>query len=475
MLVKILVGTVVYVLDVFYILPMHESSLPNTIRQKTGDKLYLDFDSFFATAEQHFNAELCGKPVGVVPLDTPHTGCIAISREAKTLGVPSGATIKVAREICPSMVIVVARPDAYVRLHKRIIAVIEECLPIAKVRSIDEVVCHLLPSEAANGALLAQQIKDALAENFSSVLTCSIGIAKTEMLAKIGAEMNKPDGFTLLRPSDLPGVLCKLKLNDLPGISKGIEARLAAANIRDISALWEIGPKHARALWGNVEGERFWNSLHGYHVERPQTTKRMFGHSRMLPLDWRSPQKVRDCARQLTMSAARRLRRAGVQASKLTMGLRGGGYRDNRGSRKDDRRWNYETAFLPARDDQTLLAALSNAFDRALVEVQFRPRSVSVMLHGLITNDQIQLDLFGAQTEVVNTSDRADAKVKREKLSEAMDQIRAVHGPSGASFGMNKDIPGGYLGAKIAFGRIPDADDFSEAPTKDGETHFLSY
>lgn len=454
---------------------MDDSTFKSAELQLDAKRLYLDFDSFFATAEQHFNPDLRGKPLGVVPLDTPNTGCIAISREAKALGVPSGATIKVAREICPNMVLVVARPDAYVRLHNRIIKVIEACLPIAQVRSIDEVVCHLLPSEAADAIAVAQQIKEALASNFSRILTCSIGIASTEMLAKIGAEMNKPNGFTFLRTEDLPHCLSKLKLTDLPGVSDGIEARLSAAGINDITSLWNIGPKHARALWGNVEGERFWNALHGLHVERPSTTKRMFGHSRMLPVNWRSPTKVRDCARQLTMSAGRRLRRADVQASKLTLGMRGGGYRNSRGSRKDDRRWSREIAFLPARDDFTLLSALSDGLTQARQELTFSPRSVSVMLHGLIENDQVQPDLFGLCTQADDVEGWNVAKAKREKLSETMDHIRSIHGPSGASLGPLREIPGGYLGAKIAFGRIPDQEDFSEAPTKDAETHFISF
>ncbi|WP_338151132.1 hypothetical protein [Roseivivax marinus] len=58
------------------------------------ERLYLDFDSFFAAAEQHFNADLRGRPVGVVPLDSPHTSCIAVSRQAKARGVKSGASIR---------------------------------------------------------------------------------------------------------------------------------------------------------------------------------------------------------------------------------------------------------------------------------------------------------------------------------------------------------------------------------------------
>lgn len=439
------------------------------------ERLYLDFDSFFATAEQHFNPALRGKPVGVVPLDSPHTGCIAVSREAKARGVKSGATIKDARRQVPDMIFVVARHDVYVRLHNRILAVIETCLPVAGVRSIDEVVCCLLPSEAREGVALAQRIKEALAESFSPVLTCSIGMAPTELLAKIGAEMNKPDGISLINMSDLPGCLEKLKLDDLPGISNGMEARLNGAGVEDVRALWHLAPKQARAIWGSVEGERFWNELHGLHSQRSETVKRMFGHSRMLPLDWRTPEKVRDCAQQLTASACRRLRRADLRATKLSLSLRGGGYRGASGSKKDDLRWNWEKTVLPACDDHTFLSTLNEGLRFALTRVKFKPRSVSVMLHGLLDDDEITGDLFGDMAGVIDGKSVNENQRKWEDVSNVLDKLRAAHGPEAISLGPHSDVPGGYLGAKIAFGRVPDAADFGKAQVADEATHFCSF
>ncbi|MEL7256952.1 MAG: type VI secretion protein ImpB, partial [Pseudomonadota bacterium] len=103
--------------------------------------------------------------------------------------------------------------------------------------------------------------------------------------------------------------LSMMPLRKLPGISNGIEARLTRAGVSDFTGLWRLAPKQARAIWGNVEGERFWNGLHGYHVQRLETKRSMFGHSRVLPQDWRGADKIETCARQLCMSASRRLRR----------------------------------------------------------------------------------------------------------------------------------------------------------------------
>ncbi|RYH04626.1 type VI secretion protein ImpB [Salipiger sp. IMCC34102] len=438
------------------------------------ERLYLDFDSFFASAEQHFNPDLRGQPVGVVPLDSLHTGCIAVSREAKARGVKSGMTIAKAREITPEMVFVVARHDVYVRLHKRILEVIETVLPVAQVRSIDEVVCHLLPSEAEQGERLAKWLKAALASTFSDVLTCSIGMAPTELLAKIAAEQHKPDGFQLIEADHLPQALAGIDLNDLPGVSTGMRARLEAAGVKDFASLWALAPKQARAIWGSVEGERFWNGVHGFHTERPVTKKSMFGHSRMLPRDWRTHDKIAICARLLTQSAGRRVRRAEVRATKMTLGLRGGGSRVASETRSENLRWNWEGAFLPARDDHTFLTALGDGLAEAKRTLSFRPRSVSVMIHGLISSADIMTDLFDTAAQIPGGIARKTDREKWERVSDLMDGVRARLGPQALTMGPQADMPGGYLGAKIAFGRIPDEADFSGPKIADEDTHFVT-
>ena len=429
------------------------------------ERLYLDFDSFFASAEQHFNADLRGRPLGVVPLDSPHTSCIAVSRKAKARGVASGSSVREARRILQDMIFVIARHDAYVRLHKRILDVVGTILPVAKVRSIDEVVCHLSPGEAAQGKTLSDRIKCALREAFSPALTCSIGMAPTELLAKVGAEMNKPDGFALIEARGLPGSLSHLDLRDLPGISKGIGARLAASGVQDIDGLWRLAPKQARKIWGNVEGERFWNEFHGFHAERPETRKSMYGHGRVLPRDGRSPDQVEACARQLLLSAARRLRRDELRATELSLGFRGG-----RGP--ETAQWTWREAFPAARDDRSFTRALSKALTKARRSLRFSPHSVSVTLHGLVSDGEITGDLFGGALE--DGGDTA-SRERWEKVSDLMDSLRRSHGTKALSLGVQDDIPGGYVGAKIAFGRIPEEADFSDAPTRDEETRFLSY
>jgi DNA polymerase-4 len=183
--------------------------------------------------------------------------------------------------------------------------------------------------------------------------------------------------------------------------------------------------------------------LHGYTVERPETQRRMFGHGRVLPADWRHLNGAYAAARVLLVKASRRMRRAGFSAKALALWL----------TDKNSAGWCGEERFAPTWDDPSLLAALSRLFLHAEREDMRRSRSVHVALHDLVPLQEIGEDLFG---------DTAEAQLKRrmEYLSVIADRLNTNHGQTLLHFGPWVDIPGGYAGAKIAFNRIPDAEDF---------------
>jgi len=323
------------------------------------ESLYIDFDAFFANAEKQLQPALRGRPVGVIPLASRHTSLIARCYEAKKLGIGRGTGVEEARALCPEIALPLARHDEYVKLHHRILEVMNRHVPVTKVWSVDEMECTLIGSERRRGPEIAAAIKQDLRETIGPWVTASIGLAPNQFLAKVAAEMDKPNGFVMLAPEDLPGPLFDLALTDLPGISKGIYRRLGKAGILTVRELWTIQPKHARAIWHSVEGERFWAQLHGLAVSRPETVRYMFGHGRMLSSDWRRPDKARDCLRLLTAKAARRLRREGYLASAVSVSI----------STSDKQYWRGEQRFSPARDDHTFLQMACAVFDAGIAAV----------------------------------------------------------------------------------------------------------
>ncbi len=319
--------------------------------------LFLDLNAFFASVEQQENPRLRGKPVAVVPIaGTDATCAIAASYEAKRCGIKTGTRIFEAKRLCPDLVVVNARHDLYVEYHHRVLAALENHLPIHKVYSIDEAACRLIGEECrpGNAAALARRIKQAIVSEAGECLRCSVGIAPSVLLAKAASDMQKPDGLVLLPRDALPGKLLGLKLTDLPGIGRNMAARLNRANVHGIADLWALPPKHLRRIWNGVTGERFWYALHGYEIPDIATRRRMIGHSRVLGGIYRDAGPARLVARELVLKAGKRLRRYGLTAATLALSLRAAG----------NERYAEEMTIPPTQDSFILLAALDRLWQR---------------------------------------------------------------------------------------------------------------
>jgi len=189
------------------------------------NKLFIDFNSYFASVEQQIKPELRNKPVGVVPVMADTTCCIAASYEAKALGIKTGTMVSEAKKLCPNIKLVEADHRTYIQYHQRLVKKIEECLPVDKVCSIDEMVCSLIGKERIreNSIGIAKYIKKKIKDDVGEYLRCSIGIGPNQFLAKIGTNMQKPDGLVVIDDDDLPGCLYKLKFSAVYGIGRRME------------------------------------------------------------------------------------------------------------------------------------------------------------------------------------------------------------------------------------------------------------
>ena len=145
-----------------------------------------------------------------------------------------GTSVEDAKRLCPDIELPTARHDEYVKLHHRILQVLDRHVPVTKVWSVDEMECTLIGSERRRATQIAKAIRADLRETIGPWVTASIGLAPNQFLAKVAAEMNKPEGLIVLRPEDLPGPLFDLDLMDLPGVSSGMHARLTKADVHTV-------------------------------------------------------------------------------------------------------------------------------------------------------------------------------------------------------------------------------------------------
>lgn len=407
------------------------------------ERLYLDFDGFFASVEQQVHPRLRGKPVGVVPFEgTDRTCVIACSREAKARGVKNVMQVAEARALCPDIILVPQSPDLYRRAHNTLLAEIETVIPIDTVKSIDELTSRLDEHQRHDPHGLATQIKQTIAANVGPFITCSLGFAANRQLAKMACKVGKPNGITVWLPEDMPAPLFKLPLTDIPGVGSRMYTRLLRARIQTVEDLYATAPKQMRKLWGGVTGERLWYALHGYDIQAPETGRGMFGHGRVLPPESRSLPAAREICRLLLIKAARRLRRHRYYCSGLWLWL---AVRD--GS------WGDKISLPIVHDDQALLSGLDALWLR--VRAAF-PRGttvfrVGITLFDLSPADQRQLDML---------TDDDVARQRWERINHAMDALNSRYGKTVASLGLWNPPKGGHVGGKISYTRIPSAEDF---------------
>lgn len=417
--------------------------------------LYLDLNSYFASVEQQLDPALRGRPVVVAPVDTDATSAIAASYEAKAHGIRTGTKIWEAKALCRDLVVVPGRHEEYVRFHHRIIEEVGRHVPVAAICSIDEVACRLLDNENGITAVrrIAARIKAGIRANVGECLTSSIGVAPNRLLAKMAADMEKPDGLTILPEAEIAARLARLKLSDIPGVGRNMERRLAAAGIVTMDRLLALDPREARAAWGSVWGERMHWLLRGADLPDLPTETRSIGHSHVLGPEKRSPDRARLVARRLLAKAATRLRRAEMRTCQLGLSVKA-----ERAGGAPSERWSHHVRLPQVMDTVSLLAELETLWARMLAD--FAPRrflQVGVTLAELAPAESVQLNLFDAGAAL----DRG-AESRRLALSRALDKVNNRWGRDAVTIGHDSMGAVRSAGPRIAFTRIPDLAEFRE-------------
>ncbi len=415
--------------------------------------LYVDFNSYFASVEQQLDPRLRGKPVIVIPVETDSTCAIAASYEAKAFGIKTGTPVYEAKKICPGVICVLGRHEHYVEFHNRILDEIDNHIPVTKVCSIDEMACQLMNNERSVGRIsaIAQSIKTGLAKNVGEYVRCSIGVAPSKYLAKVATDLKKPDGFTIVQTSELPDRLLSLKLRDLPGIGHNIEQRINRAGIYDMRGLYNLQPKHMRAIWGSLWGEKMWYYLRGYDLPDEETNRSSVGHSHVLSPDLRPPAEAYQVARRLVMKASARLRRMEYYAGAFVVSVR----------LENGPRVGLEARCQPSQDSFTFLQLLDELWQEIVRETKTaRIKKVNVTLHALTAGKdlQVQPDLFDTMKKPAETKQR----MRCDKISKAMDALNQKFGKDTVLLGMTASRSQAFTGTKVAFTRIPDMEEFLE-------------
>jgi DNA polymerase-4 len=241
--------------------------------------LHADLDSFFASVEQRDAPRLRGRPVavggGVV---------LAASYEAKAYGVHTAMGGWEARRLCPGLVVVPPRFDAYTEASAAVFEVFDDMSPVVEGLSIDEAFIDVRGMRRIAGS--PRDIAERLRRRVRSEvgLPITVGVARTKFLAKVASGVAKPDGLLVVAPAEELAFLHPLPVEKLWGVGGKSAAKLHAHGIMTVGQVAELPENLLISLLGRAAGRKLHALAHNRDPRRVLrgTRRRSIGSQRAL-------------------------------------------------------------------------------------------------------------------------------------------------------------------------------------------------
>jgi DNA polymerase-4 len=286
--------------------------------------IHIDMNAFFASVESRDFPELRGKPVGVTN-GAAGTTLITCSYEARARGVRTGMRIYEARKLCPGLIQRPARPRVYAAVSTRIMRALTSISPDVEVFSVDEAFLDVTHCQRLHGdpVHMAHKVRQ-LIYKVSGGLPCSLGVAGTKSTAKVASDMKKPNGITVIPPWEARERLRDVPMEKICGLGPHIAEFLSWYGARTCGDVARL-PLTVLARRYGVVGKYLWLACQGRDPDGvvPETAPpESVGHGKVLPPRTASRRIVETYLRHMCEKVAARLRRYGMQAGRLYLGLR---------------------------------------------------------------------------------------------------------------------------------------------------------
>jgi DNA polymerase IV len=194
--------------------------------------IHIDMDAFYASVEQRDHPEYRDKPIVVGGSPEGRGGVVATaSYEARKFGIRSAMPSKKALQLCPDVIFLRPRFDAYREVSVKIREIFHRYTDLIEPLSLDEAYLDVTEDKQQIGSAItiARQIKQAIALELQ--LTASAGISINKFVAKIASDMNKPDGLTFIGPSKVAAFIEALPVEKFFGVGKVTAEKMKKLNL----------------------------------------------------------------------------------------------------------------------------------------------------------------------------------------------------------------------------------------------------
>ncbi|HSC69048.1 MAG TPA: DNA polymerase IV [Cellvibrio sp.] len=223
--------------------------------------IHVDADCFFAAIEMRDDPSLLHRPIAVGGSSDRRGVISTCNYEARRYGVHSAMPSRTAKRLCPDLLILPTRMDAYKEASAKMRAIFYEYTELVEPLSLDEAFLDVSDTNIHRGSatLIAQEIRQRIKDEVG--ITVSAGIAPNKFLAKIASDWNKPNGQCVIAPAQVADFVAQLPVNKIYGVGKAMATKLAELNIFTCSDIQKFSIFELTQRFGQM-GSRL------YHLSR---------------------------------------------------------------------------------------------------------------------------------------------------------------------------------------------------------------
>lgn len=296
--------------------------------------IHSDLNNFYASVERKLHPELLKAPVAVCGNAEERRGIVlAKSEEAKRAGVKTGDTVWQAKRKCPEIVCVPPHFDEYMKHSRMVKAIYARYTDLIESYGIDE--CWLDVTKSTKifkefspmytevdgvkyftdeyltflGDTIRNEVKSEIG------VTVSCGVSFNKVFAKLGSDLKKPDGTSVISKLNYKTVIYGLPVEDLLFVGRATREKLHSMGLSTIGRLAAADDELIRDKFGKF-GETILKYARGgdddevKHMDDKREYKSI-GNSCTYPQDVTSLERVERLLYVLSESVAARLRESG--------------------------------------------------------------------------------------------------------------------------------------------------------------------
>lgn len=383
--------------------------------------LHADGDSFFVACELTLQPKLHGLPV-IVGEDRGIA--VAMSAEAKKLGVTRGMPIFKIKKLFPEVITLPHHFDLYRDISNKMHQILLSYFERVEMYSIDECFAIVKPSDVkyfGGERILLAEVKNEIEKTLG--VTYSFGLARTKVLAKQASKLEKPNGLViLLSKEDEVRALKTTSIDDIWGIGKrtiprlrdlGIVTAYDFVNYSDV----EIKEYFSEPLI-NLKKELAGESIFEVNDNiDPRDQKSIQSTSTFHPASMNSKIIWREIAENAE-HACQHARAINLVSNKVSFFLK-----------TSEFKYYFDEAKLTlyTADPGVVLKALEPKFLKLLAK-KGRIRSTGILLHNLVREEDTPRDLFGKQEEAIKSLivEKIADKIREKYGSDAIKRVSSL-------------------------------------------------